>query len=136
MIFIDNRRVYDIELRDTPPFPASLRERYEATQLAPISHPDQEFLRWWSEQCAARGTSRPRDRGEDTIQVRRMLTNHTLPELKELGIVFFNHFAEPLKERGYAHHMRLFTHHFRDCQDVLARKVVAANDEEKGTTFG
>jgi len=137
MILVDNHRVYDVDLRDTPTFPAALEERYEASTLASESgNAVSDFLGWWIAQCHLRGFPEPGYNGEDIVQIRRMLSWRTDADLKNLAVVFFNHFADPIKEGNYRHHMRLFAHHLRDCEDVLSRKAVAKTDEEKGTTFG
>ncbi len=136
MIFVDRHRVCDIMLRETPVFPAALEERYEAATLDSGLDPVRGFLSWWSAACTLRGMFGPRPNGEDIVQVRRMLARRSEADLKNLALVFFNHFADPIKEGNYRHHMRLFAHHLRDCEDVLSRKAVAQTDEERGTDFG
>jgi len=121
LILVDNGRRYYVTLRDVP-LPADLAERYEAAVLAEET-PDRsrEFLDWWAEQCRMRELSRPRRTAEDIVHVRRLLDQHTYNELKTLALMFFRQFSEPLEEKRYAHHMRLFAHYLPDCRQLVAR---------------
>lgn len=128
MILIDGR-AYDVSVRGTPRFPAALDGRYEAAVVAAETPDDADaFLAWFTAQCRARQLSKPRDVTENIVHARRLVMRHTLADLKRLAAVFFNNFAEPLEDRRYAHHLRLFVHELPNCQDLLSRYVAHEED--------
>jgi sugar phosphate isomerase/epimerase len=114
MQLVDGTTVIDVHVRAVPPFPASLAARLDAVRAA---GPDETvaFFDYWTQQCKMRELGVPRRNPEDIVHVRRMLARHDLATLKAAALNFFNNFAEPLEERRYGHHMRLFAHHLPEC---------------------
>ena len=67
----------------------------------------QVFMDWWKEQAQRRGVPRSID-GADWRLARLMLKTHGLDHLKELGVVFWSQYADPLVTGEYTRHMILF----------------------------
>jgi hypothetical protein len=97
--------------RGVPPFPEKLEGRVTAAQMAADEHNAERafFINYWH-LCKLHGIYYPPSgTPEDWVHLRRLLAKHTVADLKRWSVEFLSVHGETLLDKGYHHHLRLFS---------------------------
>lgn len=96
----------------------------EVTLIHPPAEPEQQervgqeqFLRWWRDECRTRGLPAPRLTGADRAVARRLLDKHGFDGLKRLAVHYFRRHTGGI--RGETHEMVAFASRIPEIQAEL-----------------
>lgn len=89
----------------------------------------QGFVTWWKDRCVDYNAPRWSPRGADRAIARRLVKQYGLDKLKQIAIVFWRRYSDPLVSGEYRSHMVLFQHHLAEARkDLESIETTAITD--------